>query len=228
MKQGVLLAGILVIYGSISVANAQTFAPQGPKLSKTTSAQAVQSPVLDKSGNIKKNELSDTLASKTAVTSSNNNNKSSLPPSRINIGGKDNGNDNSIYDNTIPRVIHFELKDGKFIFDDDDKRDVLVWYENFKVSRGIDGITRCSMRIFVLNDLHERITSLGIKLIWPDIRTNVNMVKINTGVKTYSDVVLMGDGCFTMDKTPVVEVNRCRVKGMTEEKCAEAVHWFGN
>ena len=28
------------------------------------------------------------------------------------------------------------------------------------------------------------------------------------------------------DKAPTIEVNRCRVKGMTQEQCADAVKWF--
>ena len=52
------------------------------------------------------------------------------------------------------------------------------------------------------------------------------MNRLNPGVRTYKDVVLLGEGCFNLDKAPTVEVNRCRVKGMTQEQCADAVKWF--
>lgn len=128
------------------------------------------------------------------------------------------------YDNSMGKVFQFRIENDKVIFDED--RKILVSYENFKVERGMDNIVRCSMRIYVLNDLIERISSLGLKLKWPKISTNVQMNKVNPGVRTYMDVMLFGEGCFSMDKTPTIEVNRCRVKGMSESKCADAIRWF--
>ena len=52
------------------------------------------------------------------------------------------------------------------------------------------------------------------------------MNRVNPGVRTYMDVMLLGEGCFSMDKTPTIEVNRCRVKGMSEDKCSDAIRWF--
>ena len=130
------------------------------------------------------------------------------------------------YDNRYGKVFTFHLKDGHIEFDNDKERKILVWYENYNVIKGMDGLARCSIRVFVLNDLTTRINNLGFKIIWPDIRTSINMTKVNPGVNTYVDTMLIGDGCFTMDRTPVLEVNRCRVKGMSEERCADAVHWF--
>lgn len=128
------------------------------------------------------------------------------------------------YDNTFGKISHMKVVDGKMVLDD--KRYILVYYDNYKVERGLDGITRCSMRIYVLNDLTERISNLGLKLKWPEISTNVQMQRVNPGVKTYMDVMLLGDGCLSMDKAPTIEVNRCRVKGMNEDKCADAIRWF--
>ena len=143
-----------------------------------------------------------------------------------NIDNYDTSDDAKKYDNTYGRVFTFHLKDGHIEFDNNEKRKILVWYENFNVIKGMDGMARCSIRVFVLNDLTTRINNLGFKIIWPDIRTSVNMTKVNPGVNTYIDTMLIGDGCFTMDRTPVIEVNRCRVKGMSEESCADAVHWY--
>lgn len=128
------------------------------------------------------------------------------------------------YDNSMGKVFQFRIVDGKVIFDDD--RKILISYDNYKVEKGLDGIVRCSMRIYVLNDLTTHISSLGVKLKWPQISTNVQMSKLNPGVKTYMDVMLLGDGCLSMDKTPTIEVNRCRVKGMSEEECSDAIRWF--
>jgi hypothetical protein len=130
------------------------------------------------------------------------------------------------YDNTHGKVKTFKMVKGKIVLDESAERKILVSYSDFKVSKGMDNMVRCSMRIYVLNDLTERINSFAFKLIWPDIDTSIQLVKVNPGVNTYRDIMLLGDGCFSMDKNPTIEVNRCRVKGMSEEKCANAVKWF--
>lgn len=130
------------------------------------------------------------------------------------------------YDNSIGKVIQFKFVNGKMVFAADDDRKILVSYEDYKVERGMDNMVRCTMRIFVLNDMKERLSNLSFKLKWPEISTSVQMVKVNPGVKTYVDTMLLGNGCLSMDKTPTIEVNRCRIKGKTEEQCADAVKWF--
>lgn len=132
------------------------------------------------------------------------------------------------YDNTDGKVIGFKIIKGKVVFDDDKDRKILVFYDDFSISKGMDNLVRCKMRIYVLNDMTERLNNFGFKLIWPEISTSINLVKVNPGVKTYRDIMLLGDGCFSMDKNPTIEVNRCRVKGKTEEECAGAVKWFRN
>ena len=129
-------------------------------------------------------------------------------------------------DNTYGAVISFHFEGDNVVFDD--KRNIFVYYDNYKVERGLDGLVRCTMRIYVLNDLKERINSLGLKLKWPEISTTIQMSRVTPGVRTYTDVMLLGEGCYTMDKSPTIEVNRCRVKGMSEDKCADAIRWFRN
>lgn len=144
----------------------------------------------------------------------------------VNIGDAQKKQDNEKYDNSVGHVFEYKIVDGNIVFADDDDRKILVYYENFKVTKGMDGLVRCSMRIYVLNDLKERINNLSFKLLWPEINTTIQMVRLNPGVRTYQDIMLLGEGCFSMDKTPTIEINRCRVKGKTEEQCADAVKWF--
>ena len=144
----------------------------------------------------------------------------------VNIGDTQKKQDEEKYDNSIGHVFEYKIVDGNIVFADDDDRKVLVYYENFKVTKGMDNLVRCSMRIYVLNDLKERINNLSFKLLWPEINTTIQMVRLNPGVRTYQDIMLLGEGCFSMDKTPTIEINRCRVKGKTEEQCADAVKWF--
>lgn len=130
------------------------------------------------------------------------------------------------YNNSSPKIISFKVVNGEVILDEKKERSILVYYDNYQVHRGLDEYVRCSLRIYVLNDLTEKISSLGFKLYWPEISTSVQMSQLNPGVRTYKDIMLMGDGCFALDKAPTIEVNRCRVKGMSQEKCADAIKWY--
>ena len=132
----------------------------------------------------------------------------------------------SQYNNSSPKIVSFKIVNGEVVLDEDKERSILVYYDNYQVHRGLDEYVRCSLRIYVLNDLTEKISSLGFKLYWPEISTSVQMNQLNPGVRTYKDIMLMGDGCFALDKAPTIEVNRCRVKGMSQEKCADAIKWY--
>lgn len=135
---------------------------------------------------------------------------------------------NQKYDNSQRKIISFKIVNGEMLIDKNAKRSVLVYYDNYKVSQGLDGMTRCSIRIYVLNDLEEKITNLGFQLKWPKLTTMIQMNLLNPGVRTYKDITLLGEGCFSMNKTPLIEINRCRVKNMSQEECADAVRWFEN
>ncbi|MBQ9035608.1 MAG: hypothetical protein IJ099_06610 [Alphaproteobacteria bacterium] len=125
-----------------------------------------------------------------------------------------------------PQVFHFKIVNGKVSVDEPDNRSILVYYDNYRVVRGFDKLTKCNIRVYVINDLKEKINSLGFKLHWPEISTAVEMNQVKTGVKTYTDLLLVGEGCLRLDKTPTIEVNRCRVKGMSQEACADAIKWM--
>lgn len=125
-----------------------------------------------------------------------------------------------------PQVFHFKIVNGKVTVEDPDKRNILIYYDNYKLHRSFDNLIKCSMRVYVINDLKENITSLGVKLKWPDISTSVEMRQVKKGVKTYTDIMLLGEGCLRLDRTPTIEVNRCRVKGMSQDACADAIKWL--
>lgn len=206
------IAKVLGVYLLLfsGVAEAQSFAPQ--RATVNTKSQTASS--LNK-------------AKETATASDDDKTKDSTDSLLVNSVEKNFNSPNENekkYDNSFGKVAHFRIVDDKVVFDD--IRNILVYYDNYKVERGMDGIVRCSMRIYVLNDLRERINSLGLKLKWPEISTSVQMSLVNPGVRTYMDVTLLGEGCLSMDKTPTIEVNRCRVKGMNEDKCSDAIRWF--
>lgn len=205
---------VFLIGGMVSV-NAQTFATDSG-ISDTSDAPAKATATAPSTVNAE--------SPKPAVDNGSEDNL--MQDAKVNIGGADKASEDKKYDNSVGRVIEYKIVDGNIVFGNDDDRKVLVYYENFKVSKGMDNLVRCSMRIYVLNDLKERINNLSFKLLWPEINTTVQMARINPGVRTYQDIMLLGEGCFSMDKTPTIEINRCRVKGKTEEQCADAVKWF--
>ena len=137
-----------------------------------------------------------------------------------------NENQQKELQNTASKVVHFRIVDGKVDFDSDDKRSILVYYDNYQIHRGFDKMVKCTIRVYVLNDFKEQITSLGFKLKWPDIATSVEMSQLKPGVSTYTDLMLLGEGCLHLDKTPTIEVNRCRIRGISQETCADAIKWF--
>ena len=139
---------------------------------------------------------------------------------------EDDNKEQKKYDNRIGQVVHFRFVDGKLEMDENEDRKILVYYKDYKLEKGLDNIVRCSMRIYVLNDLEEKISDLSFKLKWQKIGTSMQMHNLQPGVRTYSDIMLLGDGCYAMDKVPTIEINRCRVKGKTQEQCADAVKWF--
>lgn len=208
---GLLLALVLITMGS---ARAQTFAPASGVSNENTAHKV--------STEMKVGEPVNRPVAAVASSDQEAEDVGLLNTVEKNLqGGKEIEKE---YDNSMGKVVHFRIENGKVVFDND--RKILVYYEDYKVERGLDAIVRCSMRVYVLNDLQERISNIGFKLKWPEISTNIQMSRVNPGVRTYMDVMLLGNGCLTMDKAPTIEVNRCRVKGMSDEKCADAIRWF--
>lgn len=137
----------------------------------------------------------------------------------------DSDDDSVKYDNSERKVFTLKIVGDELVVDDN-ARTILISYENYQINQSFDNWVRCSLRVYVLNDLTERVTNFSFKLHWPDIDASVQMNRLNPGVRTYKDIVLLGNGCFNLDKTPTIEVNRCRVKGMSQEQCADAVKWY--
>lgn len=108
---------------------------------------------------------------------------------------------------------------------DRDDRYILVNFRNFAIST-LQNKTSCSMRFVVLSTLDSKISNISVRLVWPDMETNLSFDNVNPNIDTYIDYVLVGDGCYNMDKTPNIIVNRCRVKGITQDECANKIKWL--
>lgn len=208
------ICAVLALVVSFNV-QAQTFAPD----SKNTRQPTVDTAETKKSGSQAKTNAAN--AEKTPIFDENG------APNIVvkNFDNLDRNQKKTETQRNERAVYSFKIVDGELVFDDT-ARSILISYGNYQVHKSFDNWVRCSLRIYVVNDLTEKITNFSFKLHWPEMSTVVQMNKLNPGVSTYKDIVLLGDGCFHIDKVPTIEVNRCRVKGMTQEECADAVKWF--
>ena len=211
MKKMFLWSAVF-LFGAVCSANAQMLPSQ-----KTEPVQAVAKKTNTQTANKSAQKISADAAEEQVGISDANVKKN------FSVENKE-----KVYDNSSRKIISFKIVNGEMIIDKDAKRSILVYYDNYNVTQGIDGMTRCSIRIFVLNDLEQKINNFGFQLKWPKLTASVQMNQLNPGVRTYKDIALLGDGCFSMDKTPTIEINRCRVKGLSQEACADAVKWYQN
>lgn len=103
---------------------------------------------------------------------------------------------------------------------------IFMYYDNFRISRSIGGLTTCDVRFYVNTNLNSRLISLDTKLVWPGLTTAVSFVNVEPNTPTYLDYTLMGDGCYSLDKMPNIIVNRCRVRGLSSAECAGKITWL--
>lgn len=105
------------------------------------------------------------------------------------------------------------------------KPQIILYMRDFKISKTLNGSINCTMRFYVYSTLKEKITNLSYRLKWPNMDTALAFDDIAPNTKTYFDYSLLGKGCYNMDKAPNVIVNRCRVKGLTQQQCAQSIRW---
>lgn len=108
----------------------------------------------------------------------------------------------------------------------EEKPRILLYMRDFGISRNIHGDVQCSMRFFVHStSKKEKLTSISYQLKWPEIETVLSFDDVSPDTPTYFNYVLLGKGCYSMDKTPNIVVNRCRMKGMSQKQCADIISW---
>ena len=102
---------------------------------------------------------------------------------------------------------------------------ILLFYEDFKISKSLGGNISCSMRLSVIPLTQNKLSNLSIQLIWPEIKTSTVFYNVAPETKSYHNISLLGEGCYSMDKVPNIVVNRCRLKGSSAEECAQKIIW---
>lgn len=127
---------------------------------------------------------------------------------------------------STPAPAAFQIK---FIGNDvivDDKPKILLYMRDFKISRDLNGTVNCDMRFYARSNLSEKITNISYRLKWPNIETALSFDNVAPNTAAYYDYSLLGNGCYNMDKAPNITVNRCRVRGMSQQDCANTIEWL--
>ncbi|MBQ8465989.1 MAG: acid shock protein [Alphaproteobacteria bacterium] len=103
---------------------------------------------------------------------------------------------------------------------------IYLYYTDFSLRRMMSGSMSCDVKLQIVTTLDRRLNSLAVRLVWPHMQTPVTFIDVNPNQKYQMPYTLLGDGCYSMDKIPNIVVNRCRVKGMTQQECANRVRWM--
>ncbi len=120
------------------------------------------------------------------------------------------------------------LKKGEKRNPNEDDRFIFLYYSNFRMTKNYSTGTGCNVRFTLLSNLDRRLNNLSVKLVWPDLTTSISFNDVEPNINTYFDYALFGKGCYNMDKIPNIVVNRCRVKGMTQEECSRRIRWLSH
>lgn len=103
---------------------------------------------------------------------------------------------------------------------------IYIFYSDFSVGSMMSGSTTCDVKFQILTTLDRKLNSLALRLKWPKMDTPLTFIDVNPNQQYHFTYTLLGDGCYSMDKIPNMVINRCRVKGMTQEECARRVRWM--
>ena len=107
--------------------------------------------------------------------------------------------------------------------DPDEK--VYMYMRDFKISRNINGRITCDVRFYLESKVKEKITNISYRLKWQSMETALSFTNVDPEGLEYKDYTLLGEGCYEMDEAPNIIVNRCRIKGRSQEHCASIIKW---
>lgn len=106
------------------------------------------------------------------------------------------------------------------------KQQIILYMRNFRITSGFHGSITCSMDFYVTSTLSEKLSNISYRLKWPDMETSLTFENVQPGETLYRSYALLGKGCYHMDTMPNVIVNRCRVKGISQQDCASFISWM--
>lgn len=107
-----------------------------------------------------------------------------------------------------------------------DETSIFLFYNDFSVSRMMGGTVSCDVKFLILTTLNRKLNNLSVRLRWPNMETTLSFSDVPPNQPMHYFYTLLGDGCYSMDKVPNIIVNRCRVKGLSQQDCAAKVRWL--
>ncbi len=109
----------------------------------------------------------------------------------------------------------------------EDDANIFMYINAVRMSRSATLGTTCRVRFITANGLNKKISNVSVKLVWPqNAMANLSFNDVNPNSEIYLDYMLIGPGCYQLDQLPNIIVNRCRVKGMSQEACAGKIRWL--
>lgn len=103
---------------------------------------------------------------------------------------------------------------------------IYLYYSDFAVHRRTADSVMCDVKFQILTTFDRKLNTLAVRLKWPNMETPLSFVDVNPNQQYHMMYSLLGDGCYSMDGIPNVIINRCKIKGMSQEECARRVRWL--
>lgn len=107
-----------------------------------------------------------------------------------------------------------------------DQELIMMYMKDFNIYRSPSGQTRCSVQFAIVTTLPVKLSNISYRLQWPKMDTVLSFSNVEPQVENHFNYSLLGDGCYSMDRSPNIIINRCRVKGMSQRACAAKVRWI--
>ena len=106
-----------------------------------------------------------------------------------------------------------------------DNGKIEIYMQDFKISQGLSGILSCMMKVYVRSTLATPVSNISFRLKWPELEAPLSFDNIEPERAVFQVHAFAGKLCYTLDRTPNIIVNRCRVKGMSQQECAGHIEW---
>lgn len=120
-----------------------------------------------------------------------------------------------------------QIKPVSNAYDQSDKNKgaIKIYMRDFSVSKTVAGYATCSLKLYVESSLPNAISNISFRLKWPKMDAPFSFDDIAPNATVYHGNVFLGDTCYALDVTPNIIVNRCRIKGMSQQDCTNMIEW---
>ena len=107
----------------------------------------------------------------------------------------------------------------------DEEEYIFLYMKDFTVSKTVSGRTKCDVTFYVDNQTNEMLSRLSYRLKWNKMETTLSFNNIIPRMNYQYKYSLFGEGCYSMDVIPTIIVNKCRIKGKSQDACANMIIW---